>query len=135
MPFLEWNDSFSVKIPSIDKQHQKLVSMINELMDAMKSGKGKLVLGDIIQELANYTVEHFNTEEKYFKEFNYPETEQHIKEHREFVNKVSDFKKKFDSGGITLSVEIMNFLRDWLKNHILGSDQKYSDFLVSKGVK
>ena len=38
-------------------------------------------------------------------------------------------------GKIGLSIKIMHFLRDWLKGHILGTDQKYSDFLVSKGVK
>ena len=135
MAFLEWQDSFSVKIPSIDKQHQKLIAMINELMDAMKQGKGNAVLSDIIEKLADYTVVHFNTEETYFEKYGYPETEEHKKEHQDFVNKVLDFKQGFEAGKIGLSIEVMSFLKDWLKGHILGTDQKYSDFLVSKGVK
>ncbi len=135
MAFLEWDDSFSVKIPSIDKQHKKLVGMINELMDAMKSGKGNAVLSSIIEKLADYTVEHFSTEEKYFKMYAFPGADEHIKEHQDFVKKVQDFQAGFESGKIGLTVNVMHFLRDWLKNHILGTDQKYSDYLVSKGVK
>ena len=135
MAFLEWDNSFSVKIPSIDKQHQKLIGMINELMDAMKEGKGNNVLGDIIGKLADYTVVHFTTEEKYFDRYGFPGTEEHKKEHQEFVTKVLDFKQGFEAGKIGLSIKIMHFLKDWLKDHILGTDQKYSDFLVSKGVK
>jgi len=135
MALIEWDETFSVKVAGIDKQHQKLVSMTNELHDAMKQGKGKSIMSNIIIELINYTKTHFQTEEKYFEEFGYPEKDSHKKEHSDFVNKVKEFKNDFDNGKLGLSIEIMSFLSNWLRNHIKGTDKKYSKFFNEKGLK
>ena len=135
MALIQWNESLSVKVVEIDQQHQKLVSMINDLNDAMKQGKGKDVLDKIVNGVVGYTSTHFSTEEKYFARFKYPEADSHKKEHAAFVEKVLEFKDGFEKGKLTLSIEIMTFLSDWLKNHIKGSDMKYSQFFNEKGLK
>ena len=135
MALIKWDDSLSVKVTEIDLQHQKLVSMINELNDAMRQGKGKDVLAKIVNGLINYTATHFNKEEKYFDRFGYPERDSHKKEHAAFVQKVSDFQSGFEKGKLSLSVEIMNFLSDWLRKHIKGSDKQYTQFFNEKGLK
>ncbi|MGA2938094.1 MAG: hemerythrin domain-containing protein [Syntrophobacteraceae bacterium] len=63
MALIQWNDSLSVNVVDIDKQHQKLVGMINELNDAMRQGKGKDALGKIVNGLIIYAGTHFKTEE------------------------------------------------------------------------
>lgn len=135
MGLIKWDDSFSVKVTEIDQQHQKLILMINDLNDAMKQGKGKEILGKIVNELATYATTHFKTEEKYFDQFAYPDTSTHKKTHAAFVQNVSDFKRGFDNGKLSLSIEVMNFLGDWLQNHIKGTDKKYSQFFNEKGLK
>ena len=135
MALITWDDSFSVNVADIDRQHQKLISMINELNDAMKQGKGKDILGKIVNGLISYTATHFKTEENYFERFGYPDANQHKKEHIAFVQKVSDFKNGFEKGKLSLSIEVMNFLSDWLQNHIKGTDKKYSQFFNGKGLK
>lgn len=72
MALIQWDDSFSVKVAEIDQQHKRLIVMINELHDAMKQGKGKDALGKIINGLISYTATHFDTEERYFDQFEYP---------------------------------------------------------------
>ena len=134
MAFIEWSDSFSVNVEEIDRQHRYLINMINELNEAMMAGQGKAIIGKTIQDLTFYTAEHFETEEKYFDLFSYPATVQHKKEHAAFVRQVLEFKEGYENGRIALSIDIMNFLRDWLKNHILGSDMRYSGFLNAKGL-
>jgi len=109
--------------------------MINDLDDAMRQGKGKEVLGKIISGLFTYAGTHFKTEENYFDRYNYPEANPHRKEHEDFTRKVAEFKHKFDTTKITLSIEVMNFLSDWLQNHIKVVDKKYSPFLREKGLK
>lgn len=135
MPLINWNDSFSVNVAEIDQQHKKLISMINELSDAMKQGKGKDILGKIVNSLLGYTATHFKTEENYFDQFGYPDTDSHKKEHIAFVQKVSDFKDGFEKGSLSLSIEVINFLSDWIQNHIKGTDKKYSPFFNEKGLK
>ena len=135
MALIQWSDALSVKVDEIDRQHQKLVASINALNDAMRAGKGKAALSATVTGLTNYVAEHFATEERYFAKFSYPEAENHIKEHVRFVQKVGDFKKEFDEGRMGLSIEVMNFLSDWLKNHIQGSDKKYAPFFIANGLK
>ncbi len=125
MALITWTDNLSVSVTEIDEQHKKLVTMINELNEAMQQGKGKHVIGNILMGLADYTGEHFSTEEKYFDQFKYPDSVAHKKEHQEFVAKVGDFIKEFDAGKVMLSVQVMGFLKEWLVKHIQGSDKGY----------
>ncbi|MEW6536203.1 MAG: bacteriohemerythrin [Candidatus Auribacterota bacterium] len=134
MALITWSDELSVKIKEIDNQHKKLIDLINSLNDAMKVGKGKEVMDKILKELTSYTVTHFSNEEKYFDKYGYPDTKAHKETHTAFVNKMTEFKDKFEQGKLSLSIEVMNFLSDWLKKHIMGTDQKYSSFFNGKGL-
>jgi len=135
MAFIEWNESYSVGVNEIDMQHQKLVGMINELHDAMLQGQGKTILGNIISGLIDYAQIHFATEEKYFDLFGYPDSVSHKKEHSDFTQKIAGFKTGFDSGKLGMSINVMDFLSSWLRNHIKVVDKKYSPLLNEKGLK
>ncbi len=135
MAFMPWKDDFAVNILEVDTQHKKLLELLNRLFDAMKVGKGKDVLGGILKELIDYTVYHFGTEERMFKQFGYPEFVKHKKEHDDLTKKAVELKQAFDSGQQTITVEAMNFLKNWLNVHILQEDKKFAPYLKSKGVK
>jgi len=78
---------------------------------------------------------HFAHEEKLFAQTRYPEAAAHKKQHDELTRQVLEVQAKFHRGETgTLTLEIMNFLRNWLVNHILGSDKKYGPHLNSNGV-
>jgi hemerythrin len=134
MALLTWNDGYSVKVKQFDDQHKKLIDMVNELHDAMKVGKGREVLEKILAGLIQYTVTHFANEERLMKLHNYPGYEQHKKELNLLTLQVSDEQKKYREGSAVLSQSVMTFLKEWLQNHIQGTDKNYSAFLNSKGV-
>jgi hemerythrin-like metal-binding protein len=134
MPLIQWAPKYSVNVREIDQQHQKLMALINELYDAMTAGHGKDVLSKVLGELINYTVYHFSFEEKLFDKHGYPETAAHKSEHEKLKATATDLKQKFDSGKGQITLEVMNFLKNWLNNHILGTDKKYTAFLNGKGV-
>ncbi len=135
MNLINWSDSYSVKVPSIDAQHQKLVEMINYLNDAMMQRKGREALGKILADLQKYTVEHFKYEESLMDQAAYAKIPEHKAEHAKLISQVLQLKTDFDSGKATISVSVMNFLSDWLRNHILGRDMDYSAAMVGKGLK
>lgn len=135
MALIQWDKSLSVGISEIDEQHVKLIAIINSLHDAMKAGKTKEILGDLLQSLIDYTKMHFAYEEKYFDLYRYENSAKHKAEHKKLTEQVLDFQKKFNSGAIALSVELMNFLSDWLKNHIKGTDQQYTKCFQDHGLK
>lgn len=134
MSLILWNNGYSVNIRSIDSQHQRLVEMINKLHDAMKKGESNAALSGILNDMAAYTLVHFKTEEELFAKYNYPMQDKHKAEHKAFVEKVSAFIEEFKSGRKTLSIDVMNFLTQWLTKHISGEDKAYTPFLNSKGV-
>ncbi|MBU0995586.1 MAG: bacteriohemerythrin [Proteobacteria bacterium] len=134
MELITWDDSLSVKVKEIDEQHKKLIRLINSLHEAMIQRKTKEALGTIINELMDYTTGHFLTEETYFEKFEYGERDSHKREHTGFVNKVSAFHTDFQTGKMFLSMEIMNFLKDWLIKHIKGTDKKYGPLFNSRGL-
>lgn len=134
MAFLTWDNNYSVEINNIDIQHKKLVDLINQLHEAMKTGKAKEVLAKIIRELIDYTVYHFTLEENLMTQYKYPGLDEHLKEHAAFVNKVKTFQKDFEDGRSSVSIDILNFLRDWILKHIKGIDKKYTLFFKEKGL-
>lgn len=135
MSLMTWNDELSVKVKEIDDQHKKLIGLVNNLHDAMKGGQAKLVLESTLQELASYTVYHFQTEEKYMQKINYPGYLAHKMKHDAFVRKVSDFQKDFHAGRLGISLDLMNFLKEWVTTHIRDIDQQYSETFVKAGIR
>ena len=127
--YIDWSEKYSVGTKLIDDQHKTLISLVNELHEAMSIGKGKQVLSKVLQNLIDYTVSHFSTEEKYMIKFNYQWYLPHKSEHRKFVEQVSAFQKGYNDGKTALSIEIMSFLKEWLVKHILNTDKKLGSFL------
>ena len=134
MPLLSWSENYSVKVPTFDKQHQVLFDLINRLHDAMRIGKGNSALGSVLAELSKYTVAHFAAEESAMERNAYPAFKEHHAQHSQFIKRMTDFSNEFTAGRVALSTTVIDFLMDWLKLHIVGTDKKYSDFLVSRGV-
>ena len=132
--FFKWDDSLSVQIPEIDNQHQKLIEIINSLYDAFMNQALSERVNEIIKDLTDYAGYHFTTEEKYFDRFNYEKTQEHKKEHKDFVNKLEDFKAKADRNPKALTYEMMTFLRNWLQDHIKGTDRQYVECFKSNGL-
>lgn len=135
MALLEWKETYSVSVQKYDEQHKKLISLINNLHAAMSAGKGKEALGVIFTELIEYTKHHFADEEAEFKKHKYPEIALHQMEHEKLTKEVLKYYNEFMAGKTNLSIEILNFLKNWLQNHIMGTDKRYAPFLKSKGVK
>lgn len=132
MPFIEWSDKLITGVREADEQHKKLVSLINELYDAMKQGKGKEVIDKALDELVRYAGYHFTTEETLMSKYGYPELASHKREHEAFKAKIKEFLEKKAKGEATLTMEVMTFLKDWLVKHIMGTDKKYGPFLQQK---
>ncbi|MDF1549644.1 MAG: bacteriohemerythrin [Bacteroidales bacterium] len=133
--FVLWNKSYSVGIEKIDTQHKKLIDVLNTLYESFVDQTTGQKLEEILHELLSYTDYHFKTEEELFEKYNYPNKDAHIAEHQEFIKRVVGFNEKFSQGKSTLTFQLMNFLRNWLINHICGSDQKYVSHFSENNIK
>ncbi|HEY6837163.1 MAG TPA: bacteriohemerythrin [Geobacteraceae bacterium] len=129
MALFTWDESLAVRIDKLDRQHRHLISLVNGLHDAMKSGNVKEVIEPLLGKLIAYTQEHFDAEEVLMLAHKYPGFMEHKREHNAFVAKVLEFQSQYKTGGVTLSLEIMQFLVDWVKDHIKVMDRRYGPYL------
>lgn len=129
---IKWTKELSVGIDKIDQQHMKLIAIINKVQSMFESNKSKNQLEEVLNELVEFARIHFTTEEEYFIKWNYPYTEEHKAEHGRLILKVLQFKDKFDKTGVKIIPDLLNFLKDWLENHLKKHDFKYANYFKDK---
>lgn len=135
MAILIWKPEYSVGVTDIDNDHKKLISMINQLHLAMGNDRGQTLIKTTISDMLDYTKMHFAKEEAYMRQAGYLGLLQHFREHDSFVRKTQDLKQRSESGEFVLSLEVVQFLSDWLKKHILETDMKYVPTFKQKGIR
>ena len=133
--YLVWKDDYSVGIKSIDQQHKKLIGLINQLQTAVKYSTGEEFEREALDELVNYTKTHFSYEENMMEQNGYPDFEPHKAQHVKMINKVEEVLAEYEKDSDTAMENALNYLSEWLINHINGTDKEYSMFMISKGVK
>ena len=129
MALLQWSENLSVGVVEMDRQHQKLVELVNRLYQAMGEGKGDNLKKEILTELLTYTKIHFSAEERLMREHGYPQLADHKRLHDQLMDKVIQMNDKIRSGRMVPSVSLGTFLKDWLLTHILQQDKKYGAFV------
>ncbi len=134
MALILWDDNYSVNVREIDSQHKKLIAIINELNGSITDGSEKNVIEKILIDLVEYAAFHFSSEEKYFALYNYPKTNSHMQQHTLLIDQLKEYINKYKNGIKDFAPTLLNFLKDWLTNHIVGSDKKYSEYFNKNGI-
>ncbi len=132
--YIEWNDKYSVGISIIDEQHKKLFGFINKTIEAKEHSDNKEELEKELEEMTTYALEHFETEEAYMREFDYPECRRHSEEHYRFFDKTLTYFDRVINGDYHISNELIEYLKQWLVNHIQVSDRRYIDCFKKNGI-
>ena len=133
--YIEWKPEYSVGIESIDQQHRKLVGLINSLQTAVDYSTGEEFERQALEELVDYTRTHFKYEEGLMEQHGFPDFEAHRAEHERMIAKVNDVMEAYRQDQDNAMKNAITFLKSWLINHINGTDQQYSEFLIDKGVE
>ena len=135
MPKIEWNDSLKLGVTEIDKQHEKLIGLINDLYDACTLGKAQDIVDEIVSEAHDYIGYHFSTEQRLMEEHDYPVLDDHIDEHEDYILKSSDYLVASQDNAKGLAQDVLDYLTGWWKTHINGTDRKLAQFLKDQGVQ
>lgn len=134
METIQWGASLEVGVKAIDDQHARLVEMLNALGTAIGEGHGKDAIMTIVEEMKGYAQYHFQTEEEFMEATDFPKRSPHKQEHDSFIEEVLTAADALESGGRITPEEVWKFLREWLTDHILGSDKALATFLNERGV-
>ncbi len=136
-PLLEWDESYATGIDEIDEQHMILVHTLNEASQKLATDSGVDTLEQITKNLLSYALYHFETEEELMSVHGYREeseedAQEHYDQHRFFSEKVVSVRESINAGTPIAPGELLDFLNQWLVNHILKTDQKLGQYLLQK---
>lgn len=120
-----WTDDLSVNNTLIDNEHKKLFALIDSFYNGIKDNSPRERLEQLIGGLVDYTKTHFANEENHMRRMNYPQLKEHQQLHQHFIDKTQNYYDRLKEGKLILSIEVTNFLKEWLVKHIKGSDQQY----------
>ncbi len=134
MQLIEWTDQFKLGVQPFDGHHQYLVKLINTLYNDYTAGKSADKVGFILDELAEYATYHFAAEETWMRENSYPKLHEHCGEHHSFSGTVAEMQKNLHAGQRHITIEVLSFLTNWIKKHILEIDSDYGRFIASRGL-
>lgn len=130
----EWDESYDVMVTQFNEQHKIWFSYVNALFYAISKKKGVAELGEVLNNLFDYTKMHFTAEQEAMLKYSYPDYESHKQKHEEFTGEINEIRERFNAGGKSISLEVLIFIVNWLKTHIVKVDKRYGPFLNQKGV-
>jgi adenylate cyclase len=128
---LEWRDDLMTHNPIIDEQHKELFDRIKNLIMSIGHGELKEEVTEMIQFLETYVVTHFEIEEMYMQQCDYPHYAIHKAEHTQFIDTFNKIKRDYqaDSGGhLYFALRLQQEIVEWLSEHIAKSDKAFGEF-------
>lgn len=132
--FVRLTPRYDVKVKQYNDDHEVIFAYISDIQKLVKKNSPMPPMLNKMKELSAFTREHFAREEKEFVATGYSEYEPHKAIHNKLLNQVEDTISDLSNGKDVDLIEVLKFLSDWLFKHIQTVDQRYSDFLNSKGV-
>ncbi|MEI8634294.1 bacteriohemerythrin [Vibrio sp. PP-XX7] len=121
---IQWGPTLDLGVKEINRQHQTLVHLVNELNHLLHNHYGIDSIKRVVQGLIDYTANHFEYEETLFTEFAYAQESEHVRVHRSLVEQVLAFQQRVERGE-DIGEELMKFLQNWLTVHIQQDDKAY----------
>ena len=123
----EMKEEYKIGVERIDEQHKKLFELADKaymlLKDDFSLDKYDKIV-HILEELKDYTIFHFKSEEEYMESINYKRLFSQKIEHEKFIKALEDVNyNEIDEKQDESLVKILNFLNDWLVEHILKTDK------------
>ena len=131
---IRWSSDLETGVRAIDRQHEELIGMLNELDAAHAGGCPQSVLDDVLQRLGTYVIFHFGTEEALMAGL--PHNEAHARQHRHehagFIDKLASLRAQGADDGRQTMEALIDYLNEWLYQHILKSDRELAALLNRK---
>jgi hemerythrin len=133
---IKWDDRYVLEIRKLDDQHKELITVVNELVQyciADGDDVGPYFL-NTIRASSSFAKEHFAAEERLMQAVDYPDLEEHRRQHTAFIQVILALIKEFEEGRKTVSADLACFLSAWIIGHIKISDRKYADYIRSRNI-
>lgn len=133
---IDWSDMLSVGIETMDEEHKELFRRINALLVALLGPEGSGDTRGLVTAIREYTVYHFDDEQKLMQARKYPRFDQHKALHEAFLKEFQSIEDQLLSEGLTagLVIRLQDKVVTWLLDHIAKVDHDYGEFMGALGL-
>ena len=130
----DWSDDYLIGIEKIDNQHKEFFRIAHQFFTECLADEGEECLQETLNFLGNYARKHFEGEEAFMKEIEYPQLEEHKRLHINFLNRYSELIVEFKESGRTEKMvnKVLTVVMDWLKEHIVEADGDYAKYVMNR---
>jgi hemerythrin len=131
--YLEWTDSYAVGVDAFDEDHQHLIGIANKIITAADAGTQFVDVREVLDDLIEEAVVHFENEEKAMEDVDYPGLAEHREAHNQLIRTYIKYRSELKFSRLVPD-DIAGFIIDWLMIHIRTEDQTYGSFLNARGI-
>jgi hemerythrin len=129
MDFIEWNESYIIGVPEIDKQHKEIWDILNTAYKVTEQGYTEHGIKNIIQRLIEYAILHFAYEERFMRIKSYTGIDQHIHEHMKFWEQLKPITTKVVQREEVILLDVISFIKTWILGHVITTDMKLKELV------
>jgi hemerythrin-like metal-binding protein len=129
MTTFQWTADYAVGVRQIDEEHQRLFALAEKVHRAMLEGEGKAILQALLAGLVAYTSYHFAHEEQLMERIGYPGYREHRAQHEDLRSRAREMQDRLASGELTITIEVIQFLMEWVRKHIASSDCRIAAYM------
>jgi hemerythrin len=129
MEWIHWDNVLATGHVILDTDHERLVTLFNQLTTSVKERKGKDACAELLDKIIHHAQVHFAFEEQLMADHRYPKVDQHTAEHARLVKQAVRYMVKFEAATPGSHIPLIHFPEDWLTFHILSADKELAAFL------
>jgi len=129
---LDWDESLSMYIPEIDADHQRFIALVNALNEAIVARMDMEEVKKRMRILQDDAATHFTHEEDLFREWGYPQAEEHAHCHAAIIQAMHNIMGVFSKNPTQYEcIDAGLKVKQVLITHLLTEDSKYRDFYLA----
>ncbi|WP_211827200.1 bacteriohemerythrin [Kistimonas asteriae] len=130
-PLMSWTEEqYGTTVPKFDEEHKNLFRFVNQLHRSIVENQERSIVKHNLDALVSYVVEHFRSEEEMMQAKGFEGYEAHKRSHDKFVETCVNLQEQFAAGQDDITLETMQYIKNWLDSHIPNTDRQYGPFLM-----
>ena len=129
---ISWSQEMMIGHSLLDSDHERIVSLINDLNDSISSNSNFGRLIDEYCKIIDCLGEHFTREEQIIISTKYPDTDSHRKAHWYLFDQLTKMTYLLESNAPMAEQNIIIFLNEWFFQHVVISDKMLAVHLLGQ---
>ena len=124
MALIEWKKEFEVGIADVDHEHQEIITLINNLHDAMSGENATISVMDFLGEIYTHVSAHFALEEKIMRTHKYDQYTEHKADHERLLDELRDIMDDYEENAFFSDKEFAGHVEHWFTDHFKTKDAR-----------